>query len=183
MRGRLVTAACGLVLAAALGIPAAQARAGSTVAAPGASAITNCSPIYSVGHKSSTGNETWSYVGSDTNLYFYSSGPRASFCFDYEYPGLNGLPVGLVKDQSNGECLVGISVGARMRVAPCSSNGFPDEWSLLPVDTTASYVWALQNYDVANQCLYENTQEPAIWTSCGASYTDRFEWFYWPVSY
>jgi hypothetical protein len=172
-------AAVAALAAALLGVTAhdTPAQAATTKMPSVTTALTNCSPIYSVGHKSN-GEETWSYAGSDGQLYFYGgSVPRTSFCFEYSgsYDPTTGYALGQIADPGHG-CLV--SVVGVMEIEPCSVAGY---WELIPVDSNP-YVFGVKEYTSVSQCLYENTQEPAIVASCSAVYTDQFEWFYWPIT-
>jgi hypothetical protein len=152
--------------AAAQGTPALAATLKTPSATP---AITNCSPFYSVGHKTSADTETWSYIGGDTHLYFYGSGPRTSLCQAQEFIYL----------QNNGtQCLKAVT-GGPVTAVTCNTSQTDQEWLILATDGPY-YTWALKNIGT-NQCLYENTQEPAIMASCTAEATDKFEWFYWPI--
>ena len=166
-----------LLCAAAQGSPAMA----STARPSATSDVSSCAVIYSVGHKSG-GDETWSYLGSDTNLYFYGgSVPRTTLCFDYEgsYDGFN---VGLIQDESNGGCLTTTPMETRVYEATCYSTA-DEDWLLnTSNESGAPYVTSIENYDIGG-CLYEDTQEPSIMASCSAHSTDQFEWFYWPITY
>jgi hypothetical protein len=166
-----------LLCAAAQGSPAM-----ASIARPSAiSDVSSCSVMYSVGHKSG-GNETWSYFGSDANLYFYGgSVPRTTLCFIPE--GVDGdNPVGFIQDYNNGGCLTTNPMETRVYEVTCYSTA-DEDWELdISNDSGSKYVISVENADIGG-CLYEDTQEPSIMASCSANYTDKFEWFYWPITY
>jgi hypothetical protein len=170
--GRLAAAAAlavPLLCTAAQGTPALAATTTKTPTVT--SAISQCSPIYSVGHRTSSNTETWSYIGSDTRLYFYGSGIRTSIC---------GAGDGTIRVQSNpGLCLQPTS-DSHVQTASCNGSS-AQQWEILSTDSTNFYVFALENLGNPYQCLYDYVQEPAILTSCSQEATDHFEWFYWPI--
>lgn len=167
-----VTAVAALAAALLCAAPQSAPALAATMRTPSAAAaLTNCAPIYSVGHKSSAGTETWSYVGGDTRLYFYSgSVPRTSLCYE------NDSTIRVQKDTTL--CLA--PSGGHVQTVECVG-GTNVQWGLYTTNSSNDHVFSLQNFGTS-QCLYENTQEPAIMTSCSASFTDTFEWFYWPIA-
>jgi hypothetical protein len=160
-----------LLCAAAQGTPALAATTKTpsvTLAAP------ECSAMYSVGHRTTSNTETWAYLGRDTHLYFYGSGPRTSLCYSFGSIFEITTPIDL--------CLQPTATGI-VQAAPCNGSAAQEDWLPVQTDYPANpYVWAFENYSYpgASQCLYEDMQEPAIMTSC--AFSNHFEWFYWPVA-
>jgi hypothetical protein len=152
-----------------------------------ANATTDCAPIYSVGHKTN-GNENWSYQGSDSQVYFYSSGPRTSFCWQSVGELPNGYITGWVVSDTNGWCLTVNTANQHIyTTTPCSQTNPYQIWFTVHVGGSSQpYVVAFDNdgETVGNDfaCMYEDTQEPAIYTSCSAQWSDNFLWFYWPIT-
>jgi hypothetical protein len=178
MRGRLVTAASGLVLTAALGVPAAAqgavtrpspADARTTAARPGASL--SCAPIDDLGNNHYAG---WGDA-SHTKIYFGAGLSHAiPFC------NVNaGNGEFYIEEEINGhlsgECLTGF-VGGYVGEYPCSEGG--TMWSGIREGTYHNQtIWEFLDYYSPGQCLYDDLQDPAIEASCTDS--DGFEHFVW----
>ena len=175
-RARLAAGRLATAVAVAVTLLCATAHGDQALAATTQSTSTVCSPIYSVGHKSSTGTETWSHIditGNGDILEFESSGTRASMCSAVGYRG--------VFIEWDGGCLEPVTNYAGevlVSVQYCDGSA-GQEWYTDQVDISANpYDVALRNVGTG-QCMYQDAQLSAIMTGCGAEYTDHFEWFYW----
>jgi hypothetical protein len=182
MRGKLVTAACGLMLAAALGIPAAAqaavARQGpaDTTTTTAAHPRLDCSSngIFDVGNHL--------YAGHDGNLGYIAFNASLSNAIPYCYvpDPTGGVGNFFIEEEVNGAlsgmCLTGMPNGTEwfMDEIPCASRY--TDWV---GNTVGSYhghtAWLLQD-TASNLCMYDDTQHPAIENSC-ADHSDGFMWF------
>jgi hypothetical protein len=126
------------------------------------------------------GNGKWAYVTSSSpNLYFGSESQRTYFC-DYAYDGSEQFwPFG------TGKCLaVNSTTGDVDEDSGTSCNAYGgqgepwDNW----VETYVGLTQGQGTYMLSNEysggggdCMYDDAQEPAIYTGCTSS--DHFEWF------
>jgi hypothetical protein len=176
MRGRLVAAACGLVLAVALGVPAAAqaavsrpgpADARTTPAAPDASVP--CATFDDLGNNHYAGwadsSHTYIYFGVDlSHAIPFCNVNRGNGRFWIEEE-ING--------QLSGNCISAGTGGIEW----FSCDDSWSDWTGTKVGTYHSQsIWMLNDPYTSN-CLYDDLQDPAIENPCITS--DAFEHFIW----
>jgi hypothetical protein len=172
LRTRLAAAAGGLVLAVALGGPTA-AQAGVNTSGPAtATAATPdvtiaCSaPLYDVGNQKYGAESTNGLHG----LLFFSRALQ-SFCVrNYGGGKFN------IYEQTSGDCL---SVDTAHHIvgweSACGNDW--DKWEPMAVVTAADEkAWEFKNV-LNNQCMYDDAQEPAVYTVRGCSSSDIYQQF------
>jgi hypothetical protein len=176
MRGKLVAVACGLLLAAAIGVPgAAQAAvsgpgstgAGTTAEAPDASVP--CDNIDDLGNNHYAG---WA-DSSHTYIYFGVDLSHAiPFC------NINrGNGRFWIEEEINGQ-LSGMCISAGLGgIEWFSCNDGWSDWTATKEGTYHSQtIWELYDPSTDN-CLYDDTNDPAVEYPCSSSIT--FENFIW----
>ena len=189
MRNKLAVAAGGLVLAIAFGVPAgAQAAvtpsrsAQVKVAAVTPEANPPCNSI------NDRGNGKYATALIDDNfLYFEAQDQATNYC-NVTVSGIEGAFE--IEDEATGGCVAPESSATQVTVhedtpTACADNAngsayYPwDDWFGTSVGTYHSQtVWLFSSL-YNDGCLYDDLQEPAITTGCGAYQTDTFEHFIW----
>jgi hypothetical protein len=178
---RWLTLISGLIMIAALGLPAG-AQAASSAPATADVSHASCNPdwffldVYRGG---------WpGYIGSDNNLHFDSSDHLTSFC---QSPISSGSKIVVIYDEDTGNgdnCLALNSTTGAIYLhsaTACTSSSPPSylEWKFIyikPVGNGFNYYELQNQFDNFNYCLYDNIQsDPAIYGGCSGS--DTFEWF------
>jgi hypothetical protein len=128
------------------------------------------------------------YHPANNNLYFDSSGIKTTFCANpVTVDGLSAYEIVDSSSYDNGWCLdinnskspntVGVDTPAA-----CNRSGGQgylwDDWLLTPIPggPSGTTIYTMTNLS-SGQCLYDNTQRPAITDACNSS--DGFEQFDW----
>jgi hypothetical protein len=168
MRGRLVTAACGLVLTVAFGAPAA-AQAVVSASGPTRIAAVSCANMYDVGNGHYAGwdsSHTAIYFGVDlSHAIPWCNVNRGSGVFWIE-ENVNG--------QLSGSCLADVFPNDVTEI-PCASG--QSDWTASRDGTYHSHNVFLFNDPNTTECLYDDLQNPAIEDNCKPA--DTFEQFVW----
>jgi hypothetical protein len=177
MHRRIAALAGGLALAFTFAIPAAANVAAVRASHPAASArpadANNCGGIFN------EGNGEGPYM---------AGGGVTKFC-NVSIP-INGEFEIVASGTS--ECLALDSTAQDIDLdsaAACTSSGGKgdtwDRWTAIQEvpanENGGTAIWEFQNqFNGENQCLYDDTQDPAIYATCNNS--DHFEWWTWPGS-
>jgi hypothetical protein len=185
MQKKLGAAIGGLVLVAALGVPAA-AQAAAVPSGPAhakvtAAATVTCDSIWDYGNGK--------YADTDGYLYFEplsTLGTAGAFC-NLTDRDVNGAFE--IEDPSQpGDCLWAVTdptLTVTVADMPCTTSDSYDLWYAF--NTGQKYhsqsMFQLENIGVTGYydnayCLYDDLQEPAIFAGCSDE-TDHFEWFVW----
>ena len=181
MRRKLAALGGGLVLAVAIGVPAGAQAAGrpsGTIHAATVSAgpeVVNpgpCAGLYDVGnHKYATNTR-------DGHINLYFAGPSAGTEYCNEQIGNSGQFE--IVDTYTNQCLAVNSSNGTVdedNSTACFTNEDSwDRWTAISENSSSQFKWLLKNaYN--GECLYDDTQEPAIYSGCKGS--DGFEQFIW----
>jgi hypothetical protein len=193
MRRKLATIG-GLVFALALGAPAAAQAAATPsgtehakTAAARADAV-GCGTLYDYGNKK--------YAAIDDNnllLYFQplsTLGVAPSFC-NVSDPDLNGV-FEIQDPNASGDCIGVIydNITSTYEAGDVGCDEFSNPYDLWTAYNTgrtyhSNTIWQLQNYGLSDGvsnpdgvCLYDDLQEPAVYSDCGDT-SDEFMWFIW----
>lgn len=176
MRGRLVATACGLVLTAALGVPAAAqaaasrpgpAGAGTTAARPRASLL--CAKLYDVGngHYAGWTDSTHEFIGFHVDL-----------AHAIPYCNVNrGNGHFFIEEEINGQ-LSGFCLSAKLGgMDEFSCDDGYSQWFGTKAGTYQGQQAWLLNDPYSLDCLYDDNQTSAIEDPCLPA--DTFEHFVW----
>jgi hypothetical protein len=158
---------------------------GVTVREAGAAATdstVSCSysaPIYLEHHATTP---LWSYVpgGSNVNLYFDNSGDKTDFC-SVALVDPNGGIVGWQFYQKNTDVCLALDASASSihegSATACSDQNSYTVWNLI---VTSEETYFLYESQYNGQCIYDDTQRPATYTTSGCGTSDQFEWLTQP---
>ncbi len=159
-----------------VGLPRGVTVREAGVAAP--DSTVSCSyttPIYLEHHATTP---LWSFVpgGSNVNLYFDNSGTKTDFC-SIALVDSNGGIVGWQFYQKNtGLCLALNSSASSIHegsAAACSGQASYTVWNLV---VTSSETYFLYQSQYNGQCIYDDLQRPATFTTGGCATSNQFEW-------
>jgi hypothetical protein len=179
MRKKLAVLLSGLAVAGALVTPVA-AHAATTIRVPPGTLIA-CSymqNVYTQKWATDVPDKLW--------LYFEDVSEETNYCF---YQQSNGQDE--IQDQTTGNCLSENTSALDKDGHPevgeesCTVNQAWDQWAVDQHKDNAYFYDVFYNdylYKNSYQCLYDNTQEPAIVTVCPSiPTTNNFFWFYLPT--
>jgi hypothetical protein len=175
MRKKLTVLVAGLAAAGALVMP--EAAHAATARVPGTlDFCTTVQNLYTGKWASDVPDHGW--------LYFESTSEATRYCFYLQSSGRWEI-----EDQTTGNCLAE-NTSARNNGNPevdeesCGVNADWDQWGTDEEQDHNLYQVLFNDYPYngSYQCLYDNTQEPAIVTGCpaGNPTSDDFFWFYIP---
>jgi hypothetical protein len=125
------------------------------------------------------GTPLWSYVpgNGNYNLYFDNSGSASYFCSVYSQGYYQ-----MIDANGSGMCLAVNSSTGKIYEDTASACAAGDPWTWwFPEPALATYngnaVNIFRNH-YNSQCMYDNTQRPAIYNGCNPY--NEFEWMVWP---
>ena len=154
---------------------------GSTVRQAGSAApdaAVSCSysaPVYLEHHAATP---LWSYVpgGGNVNLYFDNSGARTDFCSVALVDSSGGI-VGWQFYQKNTDLCLALDASASSihegSATACAGQASYTVWTL--VDTSDQTHFLYESW-YNGQCVYDDTQRPATFTTGGCNVSNQFEW-------
>lgn len=174
MRKKLTVLVAGLAAAGVLVLPGA---AHAATGVPGTFLF--CSEIQNV-----YTNKLATDVPDHAWLYFEGASDATTYCF---YQQSNGLYE--IEDQTTDNCLsenTSALDGGNPEVGEesCTVNQAWDQWGVNQQrdNDVEDVFYNGYKYKGSTECLYDNTQEPAIVTGCpGIPTSDNFFWFFLPA--
>lgn len=173
----------GLALSLVLSTPGSARAAVPAAAGVSPAATPNCARVIDYHN----GSPLFSFVpgNGNNNLYFDNSGTATQFC---KSAASNGQ-VQLYNSNGSQMCLALDSTAGIIREATataCANRASYTEWLPIPIETgppdpANGLVYELLNEFTLpnghNECMYENTQRPAVYADCIES--NKFEWIEW----